>query len=46
MEVVVSTLRWPVELYKDLKALAKKKGASINQTVVECVEKQVRVEMR
>nr|WP_321503226.1 Arc family DNA-binding protein [uncultured Dethiosulfovibrio sp.] len=38
MEVVVSTLRWPVEVYRELKAKAEQDGKSINQTVVECVK--------
>lgn len=44
MEVVLSQMRWPAEVYRSLKAKAKEKEVSINALVVEAVKRMLSVD--
>lgn len=39
MEVVLSQMRWPAEIYRALKAEARERQVSINALVVEAVKR-------
>lgn len=44
MEVIVSQMRWPPKVYREIKRKAKEEGVSVNSMVADTMAKALKVE--